>query len=94
MGLGKTIEAALVLCQYWAESRRNLLIIAPAALRKQWGQELQDKFNLPVQVLDFITWKRLRQQGIYNPFDNKKSRLYPIILLCEWNMKLAKLHGI
>jgi hypothetical protein len=72
VGLGKTIEAALVLCQYWAESRRNLLIIAPAALRKQWGQELQDKFNLPVQVLDFVTWKKLRQDGIYNPFDNKK----------------------
>lgn len=72
VGLGKTIEAALVLCQYWAESRRNLLIIAPAALRKQWGQELQDKFNLPVQVLDFFTWKKLRQDGIYNPFDNKK----------------------
>lgn len=52
MGLGKTIEAALVLCQYWAERRRNLLIICPASLRKQWAQELQDKFNLPTQVLD------------------------------------------
>ena len=52
VGLGKTIEAALVLCQYWAERRRNLLIICPASLRKQWAQELHDKFNLPTQVLD------------------------------------------
>lgn len=88
VGLGKTIEAALVLCQYWAESRRNLLIIAPAALRKQWGQELQDKFNLPVQVLDFITWKKLRQQGIYNPFDNKK------ISIVSYNFAMRMEHEI
>ena len=33
VGLGKTIEAALVLCQLWAERRRRLLVICPAALR-------------------------------------------------------------
>ena len=47
VGLGKAIEASLVLCQYWAERKRNLLIICPASLRKQWAQELRDKFNLP-----------------------------------------------
>jgi len=40
VGLGKTIEAALVLCQYWAERRRRLLVVCPASLRKQWAQEL------------------------------------------------------
>lgn len=35
VGLGKTIEAALVLGQYWAERRRRLLVIFPASLRKQ-----------------------------------------------------------
>ena len=40
VGLGKTIEAALVLCQHWAERRRRLVIVCPAALRKQWAQEL------------------------------------------------------
>lgn len=69
VGLGKTIEAALVLCQLWAERRRRLLVICPAALRKQWAQELQDKFNLPTQVLDLKTWKMARQAGIYDPFD-------------------------
>ncbi|HEM8292353.1 TPA: DEAD/DEAH box helicase [Providencia stuartii] len=52
VGLGKTIEAALVLCQRWAERRRRLVIVCPAALRKQWAQELAEKFALPSTVLD------------------------------------------
>lgn len=52
VGLGKTIEAALVLCQYWAERRRKLLIICPASLRKQWAQELHEKFAVPTTVVD------------------------------------------
>lgn len=52
VGLGKTIEAGIVLCQYWAERKRRLLIIAPASIRKQWTLELQEKFNLPAIVLD------------------------------------------
>jgi SNF2 family DNA or RNA helicase len=44
VGLGKTIEAGLVIAQKWAERRRRILIIVPANLRKQWHQELQEKF--------------------------------------------------
>lgn len=44
VALGKTIEASLVLCQLWAERRRRLLVICPAALRKQWALELNDQF--------------------------------------------------
>jgi len=69
VGLGKTIEAALVICQYWAERRRRLLVIAPAALRKQWATELAEKFHLPTQVLDARTYKQQRDQGIYDPLD-------------------------
>lgn len=72
VGLGKTIEAGLVLCQYWAERKRKLLIICPASLRRQWAQELLDKFNLPSQVLDARTFKQLQDQGIYNPLNNKQ----------------------
>ena len=63
VGLGKTIEAGLVLCQFWAERRRRLLIICPAALRKQWEEELLDKFNLPSQILDSKTYKALQDSG-------------------------------
>ncbi|MBT9100503.1 DEAD/DEAH box helicase family protein [Methylovulum psychrotolerans] len=70
VGLGKTIEAGLVLCQYWAERKRQLLVICPASLRKQWAQELQDKFNLPSQILDANTWRQLKNQGVANPLNN------------------------
>ena len=69
VGLGKTIEAGLVLSQYWAERKRKLIIICPASLRRQWGQELQDKFNLPSQVLDAKTWRNLQKEGAINPLD-------------------------
>src|SRR6267378_1710668 len=44
VGLGKTIEAGLIISQLWAERKRRLLIICPANLRKQWSEELADKF--------------------------------------------------
>lgn len=69
VGLGKTIEAALVLGQYWAERRRRLLVICPASLRKQWATELSEKFHLPTQVLDATTWSQARKAGLYNPLD-------------------------
>ncbi len=63
VGLGKTIEAGIVLCQYWSERRRRLLIICPASLRKQWALELEEKFNLPAVVLDAKTWRDAIKQG-------------------------------
>jgi superfamily II DNA/RNA helicase len=67
VGLGKTIEAGLVLSQLWAERRRKLLIICPASLRRQWAQELSDKFNLPSQILDARTWRNREKEGVTNP---------------------------
>ena len=58
VGLGKTIEAGLVLCQYWAERRRRMVIVCSAALRKQWSQELLEKFALPSTVLDAAAIKK------------------------------------
>lgn len=68
VGLGKTVEAGLVLCQYWAERRRRLLVICPASLRKQWGLELSEKFNLPSVILDAKTFKEMQKADIPNPF--------------------------
>ena len=58
VGLGKTIEAALVVCQYWAERRRRLLVICPASLRKQWAQELHEKFAVPTTVVDAVSLRK------------------------------------
>lgn len=57
VGLGKTIEAGLVIAQRWAEYRRRILLIVPATLRKQWGQELWDKFDLPSEILEAKNFK-------------------------------------
>src|SRR5881628_1266679 len=56
VGLGKTIEAGLLLAQKWAERKRRLLVILPANLRKQWSQELDDKFYLPSVILENRTF--------------------------------------
>ncbi len=63
VGLGKTIEAGIVLCQFWAERKRRLIVICPASLRKQWALELSEKFNLPTRVLDAKTFKDEQRLG-------------------------------
>ncbi len=63
VGLGKTIEAGIVLCQFWAERKRRLLVICPASIHKQWALELEEKFNLPVQVLDAKVYRVARRGG-------------------------------
>ena len=68
VGLGKTIEAGLVLCQLWAEGKRRLLVICPAALRKQWSLELQEKFNLPSIILDSASYKQYVKEYGVSPF--------------------------
>ncbi|EPJ4154106.1 SNF2-related protein [Pseudomonas aeruginosa] len=68
VGLGKTIEAGLVLSQRWAERRRKVLIIVPANLRKQWHQELQDKFGLQGLILEAKSYNAIRKQEQRNPF--------------------------
>ena len=64
VGLGKTIEAGIVLCQYWAERKRQLLVICPASLRKQWALELEEKFNLQAVVLDSKMWREAQRKGL------------------------------
>lgn len=69
VGLGKTIEAGLILCQYWAEKKRRLVVICPASIRKQWSLELEEKFNLPTLILDSKTYKNLQSEGKTRPFE-------------------------
>lgn len=63
VGLGKTVEAGLVLRQLWSEGRRRILVLAPAPLRRQWQHELQTKFHLPSAIRDSRECKRLARQG-------------------------------
>ncbi|MEO8601470.1 MAG: DNA methyltransferase [bacterium] len=69
VGLGKTIEAGLVLSQKWAEHRRRVLVITPANLRKQWYQELTEKFFLPCRILESRSYNEAVRRGDFRPFE-------------------------
>lgn len=86
VGLGKTIEAALVLAQRWWERRRHLLLIVPASLRKQWAQELQEKFSLPSVILDAKRMKDLQKAGQDDPLGSAAGI---VILSYEFAARIA-----
>lgn len=69
VGLGKTIEAGLVIAQRWAEGHRRILLIVPASLRKQWTQELFDKFGIPAFILEAKSFKERQKLGHARPFE-------------------------
>ena len=69
VGLGKTIEAGLLIAQRWAERKRRILVITPANLRKQWHPELADKFGITAAVLEAKSFKQAIKDGASNPFD-------------------------
>lgn len=52
VGLGKTIEAGIVIAQLAAEGRRRVLVLTPATLRMQWQAELRSKLELDSVVVD------------------------------------------
>ncbi len=85
VGLGKTIEAGIVISQRWAERKRRILVIVPATLRKQWQQELETKFYLPTQVLDSRAANALMGEGITNPFDSPDR-----LVICSYHFASAK----
>jgi superfamily II DNA/RNA helicase len=78
VGLGKTIEAGLVMAQKWTEGKRCILIICPANLRKQWSQEMADKFFLPTTILESANYDRMKKDGMRRPFEQ------PAIILCSF----------
>src|SRR2546428_2394835 len=69
VGLGKTIEAGLVVSQKWAERKRRILVITPSNLRKQWYQELTEKFFLPCRILESKSYNASIRVGKFRPFD-------------------------
>lgn len=78
VGLGKTIEAGLVVCQYWATGKRKIVVVCPASLRKQWEAELLDKFGIPSEILDTKNYNAYKRDG-KNPLFAKR------IVICSYN---------
>lgn len=80
VGLGKTIEAGIILSEMWAENKRDILIIVPASLRNQWNIELMEKFYLPSFILD----KNTLADGIELHKKGEKS-----IFVCSYNFAVT-----
>src|ERR1700730_1041381 len=85
VGLGKTIEAGLVISQRWAERRRRVLIIVPSNLRKQWHQELSEKFFLPCAILESKSYNQAIKAGHFEPFDIKDT-----VVICSYQFARNK----
>ena len=63
VGLGKTIEAGLILTELLLRRRiRRVLVLTPAALRDQWKEELWEKFSLSFEVIDRQSTERHRRK--------------------------------
>ena len=84
VGLGKTIEAGLLIAQRWAERKRRILIIAPANLRKQWHQELSDKFGINASIIEAKSYKQAIKDGVNNPFESAMA------LICSYQFAAGK----
>ena len=78
VGLGKTIQAGLVLEELLLRRRiRRILVLCPAMLQRQWQYELRRKFNLDFRVIDSdSTFKLRRELGI----DTNPWRAFPRII--------------
>lgn len=85
VGLGKTIEAGLVLAQCWAERKRKILLIVPASLRMQWLQELEDKFFIESVLMESTLFNKLRKSGVTNPFEQKNK-----VVICSYDFAARK----
>ena len=88
VGLGKTIEAGLLIAQRWAERKRRILVITPANLRKQWHQELADKFGLPATIFEAKSYQKLAKEGAVNPLNVADGRSG--IIICSYQFAARK----
>src|SRR6266571_6629895 len=83
VGLGKTIEAGLVMQELMLRYRaRTMLIICPAGLTLQWHDEMRDKFGLDFRIVNAEMLRDLRRsRGLYaNPWTH-----YPrLIVSIDW----------
>lgn len=84
VGLGKTIEAGIILSQHWSEHKRHLLVICPANLRKQWSGELLEKFYLPSVIMETKSFNEAVEKGNLNPFVSEN------IIICSYQFAKAK----
>ena len=88
VGLGKTIEAGLVLKYVLESGATKVLIALPASLRKQWELELEEKFGLESIILDRLIVEKESQKWRKRLTDQKSIRI--ILTSYDYSSKLMK----
>ncbi|MCF6300162.1 MAG: RNA polymerase-associated protein RapA [Proteobacteria bacterium] len=85
VGLGKTIEACLIVHQQLLTGRaKRVIIIVPESLTHQWMVEMLRRFNLQVSVFDEEKCQEIAiSSGIDNPFDSAQIVLLPLEMVTE-----------
>mgnify|MGYP001588505876 FL=1 len=96
VGLGKTIEAGLIIDQLFTEGRKNILVLVHASLRTQWQDELLNRFHLPSIILDGSILKKMQKEfmkanpleegGIFIASHNFAYRYDYICKNISWNL--------
>ena len=81
---GKTIEAGIIGSQLWAEKKRRILVHRPASLRKQWSQELAEKFFIPSLILESKSYRELSRKAS-SPFQQSNQ-----VVICSYQFARAK----
>lgn len=88
VGLGKTIEAGLVLKYVLESGAKRVMIALPASLRKQWEMELEEKFDLKSIILDRLTVEKESHVWRERLADNTFTRI--VITSYDYSSKLMK----
>lgn len=83
VGLGKTIEAGLVLKYVLHKGAKRILLIMPSNLRKQWQIELEEKFGINTLVVDSFNVEEYYEQ---TNKDNSK----PVVVILSYNFASNK----
>jgi ERCC4-related helicase len=90
VGLGKTIEAGLVLAQRWSERKRRILLIVTASLRTQWRVELEEKFFIRSEILETKNYNKAKKDNpSCNPF-----LVQDAVVICSYNFASSKMRDI
>lgn len=97
VGLGKTVQAGLLLRQAWLSGRAHrMLVMAPASVLKQWQRELREKFGLdwPIYSGKSLDWQptRFRPAGLTKPVDRSSWTAEPFVLVSSHLMRRRDRH--
>ena len=92
VGLGKTIEAGMILRQAWLSGRaKRILILAPTAILTQWQIELREKFNLnwPIYNGHQLEWLEtpVKPKGLIKKVDRLEWHKEPFVLTSSQLMR-------